>query len=31
MKKYIIIDEEVIERLVEGKYVVGSVDGGDNL
>jgi hypothetical protein len=25
MKKYIIIDEEVIERLVEGKYVVGSL------
>ena len=25
MKKYIIIDEEVIERLVEGKYVEGSL------
>ena len=25
MKKYIIIDEEVIERLVEGKYVEGSM------
>ncbi len=25
MKKYIIIDEEVIDRLVEGKYVEGSL------